>query len=444
MAYAELVLKYAPDEKRGSKGSSSGGKFVTDPSSGRQHKLHSSKLRSNARGLAASGAKHKDLESNQVRSKARQLAEDDKRHTQVPASHTAAARGARNKLEARMKATQGAKHAGRSKRYRIVHGDTLWDLARKYGTTVNAIMDANPQIKNRNLIYAGQTITIPTGKNTHIHGTAVHTHAGAVGHTHASSQRQASLTAPNKEVRSKVNSRLNITRKSYADMLSAEYEAAEGPYAVLKRNFDAEQRKKAAASGAAMPGGGFPIMNAEDLHNAMQAVGRAKDPEKAKAHIRARAKALGLESELTPAFKALLLPEDSAVVSVLKSLDESKYSLGLAYPANKLDGHKEFMSQETVEKTAWRWLKDHRQIGLAHMDGTIGHGTVVESYIYRGPDWETVDSAGKRQVIKSGDWLMGAVWDDVAWPLVKSGRFDGWSMQGMSARRAMPRSQAKL
>ena len=72
----------------------------------------------------------------------------------------------------------------------------------------------------------------------------------------------------------------------------------------LKREFSAEQRRSAAESGAALPDGSFPIHNKSDLHNAMQAIGRAKDPAKAKAHIRRRAKALGLSGELSDAFKS--------------------------------------------------------------------------------------------------------------------------------------------
>lgn len=57
-------------------------------------------------------------------------------------------------------------------------------------------------------------------------------------------------------------------------------------------------------AGGILTGNSFPIRNAADLHNAMQAIGRAKNPDAAKAHIRKRAAALGLESELTEAFKA--------------------------------------------------------------------------------------------------------------------------------------------
>lgn len=70
-----------------------------------------------------------------------------------------------------------------------------------------------------------------------------------------------------------------------------------------KREFSAEERRSDAESGAAEPDGSYPIKNATDLHNAMRAIGRSKNPAKTKAHIRARAKALGLESELSEAFK---------------------------------------------------------------------------------------------------------------------------------------------
>lgn len=46
--------------------------------------------------------------------------------------------------------------------YRIKRGDTLSEIAVRYNTTVNAIANAN-NIKNPNLIYAGEVITIPSG-----------------------------------------------------------------------------------------------------------------------------------------------------------------------------------------------------------------------------------------------------------------------------------------
>jgi hypothetical protein len=48
--------------------------------------------------------------------------------------------------------------------YHIVQrGEYLALIARNYGTTTQAILAANPQITNPNLIYAGQTIFVPFG-----------------------------------------------------------------------------------------------------------------------------------------------------------------------------------------------------------------------------------------------------------------------------------------
>jgi hypothetical protein len=70
-------------------------------------------------------------------------------------------------------------------------------------------------------------------------------------------------------------------------------------YTEVSREFNSEQRQKLAKSGAALPDGSFPIVNEQDLKNAIQAIGRAKDSSKARAHIKKRAKALG-KSDLIP------------------------------------------------------------------------------------------------------------------------------------------------
>jgi len=44
--------------------------------------------------------------------------------------------------------------------YVVQKGDNLTKIATRYGTTVDAIMVLNPQIKNKNLIYTGQKIRV--------------------------------------------------------------------------------------------------------------------------------------------------------------------------------------------------------------------------------------------------------------------------------------------
>jgi uncharacterized protein len=64
------------------------------------------------------------------------------------------------------------------------------------------------------------------------------------------------------------------------------------------KEFSTEKRKALAKTGAAMKSGGYPIESRSDLHNAIQAFGRAKNPAATKAHIIKRAKALGATGDL--------------------------------------------------------------------------------------------------------------------------------------------------
>jgi hypothetical protein len=82
-------------------------------------------------------------------------------------------------------------------------------------------------------------------------------------------------------------------------------EAEDGAY----RDVSAVERKRLAGKGQAMPDGSYPIANCQDLRNAIQAIGRAKDPGKVKAHIRRRKSALGCPD--------VEIPESWAVEDVL-------------------------------------------------------------------------------------------------------------------------------
>ncbi len=75
--------------------------------------------------------------------------------------------------------------------YRIHSGDTLWALSKKNGTTIGALLKANPQIRNANLLRPGAALNIPgshdsfqpskkhSGAHTPTSQAKAHTHAPA-------------------------------------------------------------------------------------------------------------------------------------------------------------------------------------------------------------------------------------------------------------------------
>ena len=92
-----------------------------------------------------------------------------------------------------------------------------------------------------------------------------------------------------------INCRCTVRPVLASEALVAAIERVQRQYAGTKlgeaafKNYTAEERKNAHT----LPDGSFPIEDCADLKNAIQAIGRAKDPAKAKAHIRSRKNALG-------------------------------------------------------------------------------------------------------------------------------------------------------
>lgn len=92
---------------------------------------------------------------------------------------------------------------------------------------------------------------------------------------------------------------LNAAQWEYtvAKLMMMAHEDVEGEHA---RIYTVEQRNKFALSGIAMPNGDFPIVDDEDLANAIESIGRANpvDRSKVKAHIKKRASALKSTSKI--------------------------------------------------------------------------------------------------------------------------------------------------
>lgn len=110
---------------------------------------------------------------------------------------------------------------------------------------------------------------------------------------------------------------------------------------------------------------------------------------------------------------------------IVKDEDRQRYTLGVVYAKNELDSEKDFATEDDLEKAAWEYLANTRDIGVMHKDGTSGAGVLVESYIYRGPRWEV-----EGQVVEPGDWVAGAIWEEPTFKRILNGDLTGWSLQG--------------
>ena len=133
--------------------------------------------------------------------------------------------------------------------------------------------------------------------------------------------------------------------------------------------------------------------------------------------------------------------------AIVKSAAEKRYVLGVVYPAGHrdhlvkgADGRLDVIGPEALEKAAWDYLRGGAKTGVLH-ETRFGlprsdEATVVESYIWRGPDWH-VQAGGREVVVKAGDWLLGAILSEKAWDAAKRGVLDGWSPQGFAHRRAI-------
>lgn len=108
------------------------------------------------------------------------------------------------------------------------------------------------------------------------------------------------------------------------------------------KDYSEDTRDKYADKGFALPDGSFPIADVEDLKDAIQAHGRAKDIEKAKKHIVKRARALGKED---------LIPEEwnsSGAEAAAARVASMREKITGAFEA--ITASTEFADEEPTEK----------------------------------------------------------------------------------------------
>ena len=120
------------------------------------------------------------------------------------------------------------------------------------------------------------------------------------------------------------------------------------------KDYTPDQRRDMIESGEAMPDGSYPIADCQDLRNAIQAIGRAKDPESVKKHISKRKNALGCDD--------VDLPESWSMTAS----GEFKRGTGwVTHPAETRRLHHYWTKGEGAAKIRWGTPGDFRRLRRA-------------------------------------------------------------------------------
>jgi hypothetical protein len=121
------------------------------------------------------------------------------------------------------------------------------------------------------------------------------------------------------------------------DSTDADVDAGDEDLDADKREFSAAQREKDAKEGVAMPDGSYPIRSTKDVANAVRDCCRSGEKADVKAHIIARAKAIGGDGALPDAWTELADKAAGASNSPEMALPPDALAKVLTYAASKLD-----------------------------------------------------------------------------------------------------------
>jgi len=121
--------------------------------------------------------------------------------------------------------------------------------------------------------------------------------------------------------------------------------------------------------------------------------------------------------------------------AIEKSAPEQRYTLGPIYSPGVRDAHNEFAEANDLHEAAKEFMKGPRELRKQHTDERIGE--VVELMTWPFPHDAQLQLPGrltKTVTLPAGTVYAGVVWDEKAWPLVKSGAIRGFSMGGVATR----------
>ena len=119
----------------------------------------------------------------------------------------------------------------------------------------------------------------------------------------------------------------------------------------------------------------------------------------------------------------------SKEVEILKVAAKKKIVYAIVFSPDDPDAYDTFMSVETIEQMAYRWMTASRAMDENH-DWVKGAGLPVESFIVREGDKDFVDENGKARV---GAWVLATkVIDERVWKAILKGEIKSYSIAGVA------------
>lgn len=191
-----------------------------------------------------------------------------------------------------------------------------------------------------------------------------------------------------------------------------------------------------------------PELDPEDKPAAAE--GGEKETKK-DADVQSRGSALGLDSPGGEGEGETSTGEtgeeevEALTYEVTKALDEQRYTLGPLYAPNRKDAHGEWTDADTLQKGVWEYVRESsengRRLNLQHGDeGEVTVGEWVEMVVWPYEHTIKVAVPGEEErelTMPAGTVYMGVVWDEDAWPLVKSRKLTGYSLGGKAVKVQM-------
>lgn len=123
-----------------------------------------------------------------------------------------------------------------------------------------------------------------------------------------------------------------------------------------------------------------------------------------------------------------VLSEDHEVRMIKSS--EERIVFGVVLEPDEVDSQNDTVPAHEIEKAAYRFMEEFRNLGKQHKELVNGKLVLLESYI------APIDFEIEGQKVKKGTWLLKErVVDDSLWEAVKAGKFTGFSIGGSAVRR---------